>query len=186
MRIILASSSLRRREMLDDLNIKYEIIPSKKEEFVDSYSSPSDLVMKLAKMKGEDVFNNNQDALVLSFDTLVFKDGEVLGKPQNEKDLIRMVKLLSNNTHQVITGFYMKSSDYEFLSYGKADVHMLEMSEEDIINYSKTKEPYDKAGGYAIQGYIGRFIDRIDGDYFSVVGMPKALVYKKIREYLDR
>ena len=186
MRVILASSSIRRREMLDDLNIEYEVVPSKKEEFVDSYLSPSDLVMKLAKMKGEDVFKDNEDALILSFDTLVFKGDEVLGKPQSEEELIKMMRLLSDDTHKVVTGFYMKAKDYEFLTYEEASVHMMKMSDEDIINYSKTDEPYDKAGGYAIQGYMGRYIDYIEGDYFTIVGMPKALVYQKVREYLNK
>lgn len=184
MEIILASSSERRIEIMKQLGFDFRVVPSNKEEFVESYSSPEDLVMQLAKIKGESVFEENKDALVLGFDTLVFCDGEVLGKPQNEEDCIRMIKLLKNNKHLVVTGGYIRAKDYKESFYTECYVHMTDINEEEIVEYAKTKEPYDKAGGYAIQGFVGRFIDRVDGDFFTVIGLPKSTVYDKVNNYL--
>lgn len=184
MEIILASSSERRIELMSQLGFDFKVIPSNANEFVKSYNSPEDLVMQLAQIKGESIFNEHKDDLVLGFDTLVFCDGEVLGKPQSEEDCVRMIKLLKNNKHLVVTGAYIKAKDYEESFFTECYVHMMDISEEEIIKYAKTKEPYDKAGGYAIQGFIGRFIDRVDGDFFTVVGFPKAAVYERICNYL--
>ncbi|MCR5741916.1 MAG: Maf family protein [Gammaproteobacteria bacterium] len=185
MRIVLASKSLRRIEILKSLGLEFDVDPSNTFEFVESYSSNEDLVMQLSRQKGEEVFKRNEDALVLSFDTLVFFEDEVLGKPQSEEECIKMIRDLSNNYHFVSTGVYLRAKDYEESFAVTAKVHMLEISDEDILKYAKTEEPYDKAGAYAIQGFIGRYVDHIEGDFYTIVGLPKAIVYKKIREYLD-
>jgi len=184
MEIILASSSERRIQLMKELGLTFKVIPSNKDEFVESYNSPEDLVMQLAKIKGDSVFSEHEDDLVLGFDTLVFCNDEVLGKPQNEEDCIRMIRMLKNNKHLVVTGAYIKAKDYEESFFTECYVHMLDIDDESIKEYAKTKEPYDKAGGYAIQGFIGRFIDRVDGDFFTVIGLPKSSVYEKINNYL--
>lgn len=185
MDIILASSSKRRIEIMNELfGDKYRIQVADIEEFVDSYSSNEELVKKLSFMKAKAVFDSNNDALVLGFDTLVFHNDEVIGKPQNREECIKMIEDLSDDTHEVITGFTMMSKDYTESFSSRCLVHFTKIPHDEIENYSLSDEPYDKAGGYAIQGYIGRYIDKIDGDYFTVVGFPKSLVYNKVMNYL--
>ncbi len=184
MRIILASKSPRRIEMLQDLGFDFEIIPSLDDEVVKTYSTRSDYVKKLAKSKALSVYKNNKDALVLGFDTLVFLDDEHLGKPHSKEECIEMLKKLRNRTHEVITGAYLIADGYKKSFSSKAYVEFLDYSDEEIIKYANTNEPYDKAGAYAIQGYFGRFVKSIKGDYFSIIGMPKASVYKYVSEYL--
>jgi len=184
MDIILASKSKRRIEMMDEFKIPYRSIASTKDEFVDSFSSNEDLVMKLAKQKAMEIFNKNQDSLVLGFDTLVFIDNKVLGKPQNENECIEMIKELSGKMHTVSTGGYIVAKDYQKSFATTTNVYFEDIDIKDIVEYSKTSEPYDKAGGYAVQGFIGRYIKKIEGDIFSVIGMPKSIVYKEITNYI--
>jgi septum formation protein len=186
MNLILASKSPRRIEIMKELGFDFKVVPSNCDEFVDSYSSNEDLVMALAKKKGDSVFKDYPDDLILSFDTLVFLGDEVLGKPQNYEDCVRMLQSLENKKHLVITGAYIKAKDYEDLFFSECFVHIDHIEKEDIEAYAKTEEPYDKAGGYAVQGFIGRYIDRVDGDFFSVIGLPKAMVYKKVTDYLKK
>ena len=183
-RIILASKSKRRIEYMKELGFKFEIIESTKPEFVDSYKSNEDSVISLARQKALDVYSNNKDALVLGFDTLVFLDGDIIGKPQTKEECIEILKKLRGKTHKVITGAYFISSDFEKSFSSSCLVTFSHIDDDEIENYSNTIEPYDKAGGYAIQGYIGRFIKEINGDFFSVVGMPKAEVYLTLKEYI--
>ena len=184
MRLILASKSPRRIEMLQDLGLVFEVIPSNDDESIKSYKSNADYVKRLARAKALDVYKNNKDALVLGFDTLVFYKNEVMGKPHTKEECIKMIKELSGNTHEVITGCYMISKDFKKSFSSKAYVEFLDISDSEIENYANTSEPYDKAGAYAIQGYIGRFVKSVKGDIFTVIGMPKALVYKYLNEYL--
>ncbi len=184
MDIVLASSSKRRIEIMSELFEDYKIQVADISEFVDSFSSNEELVKKLSYMKAKAVFDSNEDSLVLGFDTLVFHNGKVIGKPQNRKECINMINELSDDTHEVITGFTMLAKDYCESFSSRCLVHFTKIPYDEIVNYSLTSEPYDKAGGYAIQGYIGRYIDKIDGDYFTVVGFPKALVYNKVINYL--
>ena len=185
MRIILASKSPRRIEMLQDLGLDFEVVPSNDEEIVNSYKTKVDYVKKLAKSKALSVYKNNKDALVLGFDTLVFLGDEHLGKPHSKEECIDMLKRLRGKTHEVITGAYMISKGYKKSFSSKAYVEFYDYSDEEIIKYASTNEPYDKAGAYAIQGYFGRFVKSVKGDYFTIIGMPKALVYKYICEYLE-
>ena len=186
MDIILASKSERRIEMMKELGFDFRVVSSNVFEFVDSYSSNGELVEMLATKKAEDVFKSNPDSLVLGFDTLVFLDDKVLGKPQSEEECISMIKSLSNRTHEVITGACFIDKNMKKSFYSSCKVTFSEISDEDIISYAKTSEPYDKAGAYAIQGYIGRFIEKVDGDFFSVIGMPKEKVYAFLRDYVKK
>ncbi len=186
MDVILASSSKRRIEFMNELGFPFRVVPSNVSEFVESYKSNEDLVMQLAKLKALSVFSLNPSSLVLGFDTLVFLDGKPLGKPQNEEECIKMIASLSGKCHTVVTGAYFISPDYTDNFSSSCKVYMSEIPEEAIIEYSKTAEPYDKAGGYAVQGFIGRFIERVEGDVFSVIGFPKQLVYKKLSLYMKK
>lgn len=184
MRIILASGSPRRKELMEQLGFEFEIVKSNASEFVGSFDGPEDLVKQLAKKKALEVCERYPKDMVLGFDTLVFLNDKVYGKPQNEEECIQMIKELRDNTHLVVTGGYIKAPGYEDSFSTECKVHFKHISDEDIIEYAKTEEPYDKAGAYAIQGFIGRFIDSVDGDFFTVMGLPKAEVYTKITNYM--
>ncbi|MBP5343184.1 septum formation protein Maf [bacterium] len=186
MDIILASKSKRRIEMMEEMGFPFRVVESHIAEFIDSYSSNGEIVEKLAVKKAEDVFKDNPDSLVLGFDTLVFLDNEVLGKPRDENECIEMIKKLRNRTHEVITGACFIDKNKKISFYSSCEVTFSDIDIEDIVNYSKTSEPYDKAGAYAIQGYIGRFIEKVNGDFFSVIGMPKQKVYAFLRDYVKK
>lgn len=184
MDIILASGSLRRIEIMKELGFDFKIIPSLTLEFVDEYKDNFDLVKKLALMKARDIYKSNKENIVLGFDTLVFLGNEVLGKPQSKEECIKMIKELSGKTHEVITGCAIIYNDKEEVFTSHALVTFTDISDEEILKYSDSTEPYDKAGAYAIQGYMGRFISKIEGDIFSVIGLPKSLIYSKLNNIL--
>lgn len=206
--IILASASPRRRELLSQIGIEYEVIPSKKEEAVTS-TVPSEIVMELAKQKAEDIVMQVKQPgkLVLGADTIVALDGEVMGKPVDEQDAFSMISKLQNNTHQVYTGVSLSclKEDDEIVShvfYEKTDVYVYPMSEDEIWEYIHTKsfsnnskvskwdsgrEPYeceDKAGAYGIQGPFAAYIQGIKGDYNNVVGLPVGRVYQELKNIM--
>ena len=206
--IILASASPRRRELLSQIGIEYEVIPSKKEEVITS-TVPSDIVMELAKQKAEDIVMlvKQPEKLVLGADTIVALDGEVMGKPVDEKDAFSMISKLQNNTHQVYTGvaFSILKNDGSVMShvfYEETKVMVYPMTEEEIWQYIRTKSfsnnskiskwdaaraPYeceDKAGAYGIQGPFAAYIKGIQGDYNNVVGLPVGRVYQELKNVL--
>ena len=188
--IILASASPRRKELLSQIGIEYEVIPSNTEEIITS-TVPSEIVMELAKQKAEDVVRNiNQPGkIVLGADTIVAFDNKVMGKPVNEEDAFSMISLLENATHQVYTGVslsYLKR-DGEICShvfYEKTDVMVYPMTKEEIWSYIDTKDCMDKAGSYGIQGAFASFIKGINGDYNNVVGLPVGRVYQELKNIL--
>ena len=172
MKIILASASPRRQEILTQANIMYELIPSQVEEVFNHNVSIEEAVMDLAYQKANWVYNNNQDALVIGADTIVVVDNEVLGKPKDYSDACRMLNKLQNNQHEVITGVALISKDKIVKFYEKTKVVFKPMSKEDIDIYIEEENVYDKAGSYAIQGEAMRYIDHIEGDYYNVIGLP--------------
>ena len=206
--IILASASPRRRELLSQIGIEYEVIPSKKEEVVTS-TVPTEIVMELAKQKAEEIVVQLKQPgkIVLGADTIVAQNSEVMGKPVDEKDAFSMISKLQDNTHQVYTGVclsYMKEdgtiSSHAF--YEETEVVVYPMTEEEIWKYIKTnsfsnnskiskwdknREPYeceDKAGAYGIQGPFAAYIHGIHGDYNNVVGLPVGRVYHELKNVL--
>ncbi len=206
--IILASASPRRRELLSQIGIEYEVIPSKREEIVTS-TVPSEIVMELAKQKAEDIAIqvNIPGKLVLGADTIVALNGEVMGKPTDEADAFTMILKLQNNTHQVYTGVsisFLKEDGTVFshVFYEETEVLVYPMSKEEIHGYIKTKastssatvskwdaesipfECEDKAGGYGIQGSFAAYIQGIKGDYNNVVGLPIGRVYQELKNVL--
>ena len=188
--IILASASPRRKELLSQIGIEYEVIPSNTEEIITS-TVPAEIVMELAKQKAEDVVRkvNQTGKVVLGADTIVAFDNKVMGKPVNEEDAFSMISLLENATHQVYTGVslsYLKQ-DGEICShvfYEKTDVVVYPMTKEEILSYIETKDCMDKAGSYGIQGAFAAFIKGIDGDYNNVVGLPIGRVYQELKNIL--
>ncbi len=184
MRIILASQSPRRKEILREMGIDFECIPSNFSENNPDNLFGSDLVMYLAKNKALEVFNKNKDALVIGSDTIVCIDDEVLGKPIDREDCYRMLKKLSGRKHSVITGVALLSKDIIDVFYDEAFVEFKELSDEDIYSYMDTLEPFDKAGGYAIQGIGSRLVNKYDGDFYTIVGLPKEKVSNHIKKIL--
>jgi septum formation protein len=179
--LILASASPRRRELLTQAGYRFEVEPS---SVVESRQPGEDAIRfatRLAREKAAEVFARHQPStapmMVLGADTVVVGDGEVMGKPADAADATRMLLLLSGRTHQVVTGVAVVwGSGSAEVAAEITHVTMLTLSPQEVADYVGGGEPMDKAGAYAIQGYAGRWIPRIHGCYFNVVGLPLALV----------
>lgn len=188
-RIILASASPRRRELLAQIGIVPEIIPSGAEEIITT-NSPEDIVRELSALKCRDVASGTAgDAVVIGADTIVTLDGEILGKPKHEEDAVRMLRELQGRSHAVFTGvtvILLKDGQRvrETCFAEKTAVHVADMSEREIADYVRTGEPMDKAGAYGIQGTFARHITGIEGDYFNVVGLPVCRLWQELQETL--
>ena len=184
MRIILASKSPRRREILSSLGLKFDIIVADADEHSDE-KDPKGRVAALAAIKGRavlDALDEKQDTLIIASDTLVYAENEFLGKPKGRDDARRMIGLLSGKAHLVVSGLYLYYNGKEVFSADATRVLFDEMTEDEIENYISTDEPYDKAGGYAVQGLASLYIGGIEGDYFNVVGLPVNLLYKTLKK----
>ena len=179
--LILASGSPRRKEILDTMGLSYIVDVSDVDE---SFSSdPESMVLELSRRKAVSVAQKHDDSIILAADTLVFCE-EVLGKPKNAEHAKDMLLRLSGNWHDVYTGVTMIDT-YTGRTLSRADitrVHFISLSEDEIDAYIASKEPMDKAGAYGIQGMGGMFIDRIEGSYSNVVGLPMALVRSMLLE----
>ena len=187
MEIILASASPRRREILKNTKLKFEVQKSDIEEVFLENESPESMVVRLAYEKAFDVAENNRDKLVIGADTIVVLGDEVLGKPKDEEEAFDMIQKLSNKTHRVITGIsliHLKKgivvNDYQ-ISY----VTFKDLSEDSIKDYINTKESLDKAGGYGIQGYGALLVEAIQGDYFNIVGLPISKLSDLLKDHFD-
>ena len=197
--IILASASPRRKELLEQIGLGFEICPAKGEEVI-TKTIPEEVVMELSKQKAEEVasmvvtfgeknkeLTTPSDILVIGADTIVAYEGRILGKPKGEEDAKRMLSMLAGNTHSVFTGVTLVLIDKsgragELVFYEKTDVTMFPMSEKEIEWYVAGGEPLDKAGAYGIQGKCAIYIEKIDGDYNNVVGLPIARIYQELKK----
>lgn len=185
-KLILASASPRRRELLSQIGISYEVIPSKKEEVVTG-RIPSEVVQELAKQKAEDIAGQISEAgLVLGADTVVVRDEAIIGKPRSEEEAFQILEGLQGRMHQVYTGvaLSLRKSDGTIETttfYEATDVVVFPMSREEMLAYIATGEPMDKAGAYGIQGAFAAYIKEIHGDYNNVVGLPVGRVYQEIK-----
>lgn len=178
--LILASASPRRRELLTQAGFTFHVHPSHIDETLRPNENPIAYVTRLAREKAEAVYNQLSPAepniVVLGADTTVTLDNHILGKPESDDDAKRMLRLLSGRTHRVITGISLVSGSGAQTAAEATAVQFLSLSDAEIEAYVATGEPNDKAGGYAIQGPAARWIPRIDGCYFNVVGLPISLV----------
>lgn len=184
-KFILASASPRRRELLEQVGAEFEIIPAEGEEAITS-SQPQEVVLQLSAQKAAEVADKLQgeDAVILGADTVVVYEGQILGKPRDEEDAMRMLSMLCGNTHSVYTGvtlIRLQDGKSEICSfYEETKVTMYPMTEQQIISYIRTGEPMDKAGAYGIQGRGALLVEKINGDYNNVVGLPIAKVFQMI------
>ena len=184
-KIVLASASPRRRELLGLLGLDFVIEDSGVPEETDPAESPAESAVRLARQKAERVASRFADALVLGADTVVVAGREILGKPVDPEDARRMLQLLRNRWHFVITGVALIDSgngrqEARFVETG---VQMADYSDADIEKYIRTGEPFDKAGSYAVQGLGGRLVARVEGCYTNVVGLPVCEVAEMLHEF---
>lgn len=187
-RIILSSASPRRRELLSQIGVGFEVLVSDGEENYTS-TDPAEIVKELALAKAENVaavVESIENTLLIGADTIVVLDGEILGKPKNEEDAFRMLKHLQGRNHQVYTGTALLAHDEKgektVISHAEqTEVFVHAMEDAEIRRYIATGEPMDKVGGYGIQGGFAAYIDRIEGDYYNVVGLPVAYLYQQLK-----
>ena len=214
MRVVLASASPRRKELLGNIYSEFEVIPSTVEENIE-FTNVEEYVKELAFIKAMDVYNMikserenkndtlfdenvNDGILIIGADTIVYNDGKVLGKPKDEEDAKKMIRSLAGKKHQVYTGVCLISNgkvDSDEASgmddlvvqkfYSKTDVYVDDITDKEIADYVATGDPLDKAGSYGIQGVFSKHIRKIDGDYFNVVGLPVNEIYRHLDGLLN-
>ena len=185
MRLILASTSPRRAQILRDAGLAFSIISSAVDETPIPSEAPGELVLRLANAKAELVAARSVGpAIVVAADTVVVLEGQILGKPRSTDDARHMLEKLSGRTHSVVTGVSLiRLPDVEQRAFVETTlVHFDRLSANEITRYLATDEPRDKAGGYAIQGRAGRYIPRIEGCYYNVVGLPLARLLSELHE----
>ena len=188
MKVILASQSPRRKELLSKVISDFEIIPSNFDESKINEKEPSKIVEILSKSKGMEVYDrlNKQDNfIIISSDTIVVLDDKILGKPKDKEDSFRMLKELQNNKHTVYTGLFVLKNENgklkEVLTHSKTDVYFKKLSDEEIIKYINSENTLDKAGAYAIQGNAKAFVEKTKGNIETVIGLD----IEKLKEILN-
>jgi len=184
-RVILASGSPRRRELLAMTGVEFEVMVSDKEEVVTD-TDPVLVTKDLSRQKAEAVAEEIEEGIVIGSDTVVSVDGKILGKPSDREDAVNMIRTLQGRSHMVYTGVTIinktkETMDTETFAEG-TKVNVAKMTEEEIQRYCDTSEPYDKAGSYAVQGIFAKHIEGIKGDYFNVVGLPVHQVYEILKK----
>jgi septum formation protein len=186
--LILASASPRRRQLLAQAGFTFEVHPAHIPEDPRPSENPVEYVSRLAREKAQAIFARqilerpaDKDLVILGADTTVSVDEEILGKPEDDADAARMLRLLSGRSHHVITGVAVVTAQSTDVAAEITMVQFLPISDAEIAAYIATGEPMDKAGAYGIQGRAARWIPRIEGCYFNVVGLPLALVSSKLQ-----
>lgn len=184
-KIILASASPRRKALLEQLGLDFEVIPSDCEEEINSGLDPHDLAKKLSSEKAKSVADKNKNTLVIGADTFIAYKGKIIGKPRDGEEAMKILKLLQGNTHSVITGLTVIDSDTGKTVSDSIEtkVHFKKLADDEIEGYILTNEPLDKAGAYGIQALGAAVVDKIDGDYFNVVGLPLSLLHDVLKKF---
>ena len=195
MRIVLASRSPRRKELLEQIGVAFEILVSHVDEQI-TETEPGKVVEELSFQKADAVLSlldkGKEDILVIGSDTVVSVDGEILGKPTDREDAVRMLSMLSGRSHEVYTGvtllYFCQATGQVTVKcfYEMTKVNFYEMSEAEIAAYVDSRDPMDKAGAYGIQGYCARYIRGIEGDYNTVVGLPVGRLYQEGKEWFNQ
>ena len=182
--LLLASASPRRAELLRAAGFAFDVQPADADEALQPGEDASAYVQRLAEAKARAVLPSAAGRLVLAADTTVVLDEEILGKPESAGDATRMLRMLANRRHRVLTGVTVAASSTRLATRVETTaVEFGPMSEREIAWYVATGEPLDKAGAYGVQGLASRYVTRIDGSYSNVVGLPVALVYAMLREF---
>jgi septum formation protein len=184
-RIVLASASPRRKELLGQIGLQFDVEPTDYDEETTSASEPHEMAMELSLGKAKSAARKHRKSLIIAADTLVVLGDSVVGKPHTNAQAREMLRALSGRTHSVITGFSILDTETgKVLSRSvETKVHMRKLTLKEIDSYVRTKEPLDKAGGYAIQGRGVVLVDRIEGDYSNVVGLPLSALAESLGEF---
>lgn len=178
MKLILASKSPRRSEILKNAGFEFTVRVADADETIPDGTKPEDAVVLLAARKAMAV-ERAEDETVLGADTVVVLDGKILGKPKDKDDAFNMIKSLSGRVHSVFTGVCIIGNGKSMTFAEETQVEFLLLTDDEINTYINTNEPYDKAGAYGIQGMASKFVRRINGDYFNVVGLPISAIFEK-------
>lgn len=181
--IILASASPRRRELLTLTGVDFSVKVADVNEVIPENAKPDEVVMSLAMQKAQAVANANPDSIVIGSDTVVAFDGEILGKPKSEENAAQMLAMLSGRSHTVYTGVAIIHGEKTKSFCEATEVVFHNLTEEEICNYIATGECMDKAGAYGIQGKGCVLVEKINGDYFNVVGLPVSKLYRELRDF---
>lgn len=183
--LILASASPRRKELLTQIGLQFEIVVSEAEEVIEKGNTAENAVKKLAYDKANWVAKKYPSKVVLGADTVVVSGSQIMGKPQNDWEAYKMLRALSGTKHKVLTGVAVicKEKGKVIVDHSITDVFFKKLSEEEIHGYIATGEPFDKAGGYGIQGIGSCLVEKIHGCYFNVVGLPIHLVVEILKEF---
>ncbi len=186
-KLILASQSPRRREILQNLGVDFVCDSTDTDETLIGEYSPQDAVCELSKRKARSCLekHKNEDVVIISADTVVALDGEIIGKPKDKEDALRILSSLSGNVHEVFTGFTICTHRKSFTDFDMTQVFFRTLSDKEILDYIKTGEPMDKAGAYGIQGKACVFVEKISGNYHNVVGFPISKICISLRDLFD-
>ena len=187
MKIILASQSPRRRDILETVGVHFDICPADVDESVSEALPPDEAVKEISRRKAKKVFEDHkdEDVFVIAADTVVSINGEILGKPKDAADAHRMLSMLSDAPNYVYTGYTLMTRDKTYTDAECTAVYFRALSERDIGRYIASGESFDKAGGYGIQEKGDLFVRRIEGDYFNVVGLPVCALYEAAKREFD-
>ena len=183
-RFILASSSPRRRELLASIGVAFDVIPSHVPEEHQAGEAPEEYVARLSREKAHVIATQHPSRWVIAADTTVLLGDQLLEKPVDERDAVRMLSLITGRTHVVYTGVTLQNAErnYRETRVAESEVRMLPLAPDDVEWYVRTGEPMDKAGAYAVQGIGAMFIDSIHGSYTNVVGLPLAMLFQMLRK----
>ncbi len=182
--VILASASPRRREICDLLGLTYTVEPAQTELPMDSSVSLEEAVLRVARAKAEEIAAKHPNAVVIGADTVVAIGETVLGKPKTEEHAKEMLRSLSDHEHRVITAVWICDGEQSEGFADSATVRFMPITEEEIAEYVASGEPMDKAGAYAIQGKGMRFIRGINGDFYTVMGLPSGRLYETLKQHI--
>ena len=180
--IILASKSPRRKQLLSMMGLEFTVQTADIDETMDPSQTPAHEVAAVSARKAEKIAALHLQDVIVSADTIVVIDGKILGKPKDEQDAARMLRLLSGRTHTVYTGLTVHADGKANTQVVSTGVTFRDLSDAEIAAYIETKEPMDKAGSYAVQGFFARYIEGLKGSYANVMGLPVHLVYQKLKE----
>lgn len=182
MKLVLASSSPRRKELLQMMGYDFTIDVKDVDENIKCYKNAEDYVSKVSILKNNAVNEYHKNDIVISCDTVVVLKGKILGKPKDKEDFKRMINLLKNRHHYVLSGLSIYYKNILKTYVVKTKVYIDDLNELEINEYINMNEGYDKAGGYAVQGYFGKYIKKIEGDYYNVMGLPINLLNKVLKK----